>query len=128
METIKGKALLIVDTKFEETEHFPNENELIILTNENDKEDYIENHSHPENLDIRGNEYIEVLSLIGLNNHPKIIRKIIEKKGFDYNEIIEFLKEKRLIIFIGKNWMDNFTEACYKILRRGTDLIGVKEI
>ncbi len=109
---------LVFDTTYNEGKRFQEESEFKIMEEE-DSHTCAENHSNPDALLFLNEKYIDTLELIQLNNHPKGIRKVI---GDQYDEIIKFLKEQRLIIFIGKNWMDNFSEDCYEISRRG-DLI-----
>jgi len=79
-------------------------------------------------IDTKLEECILTLKLIHLKNNIKAIEEVLLKDSVkNFNEILDFLKQNRLIIYIGKNWMDNFSNDWYKLSRKGLNLIGEEE-
>ena len=105
---------LIYDEKFNEEERFSGEAEFLIVENEEDAKIMGDNHTSPEALIYLDEEYIETLELIKYKNYSISMRKVIERKyNISFDEVINFLKDNRLIIYQGRNWMDNFKSDFY---------------
>ena len=116
---------LIYDDKFNEEERFPGETKFLIVENEDDAKIIGDNHSSPETLNYLGEEYIETLELIRCANFSIGIKSFIEKKyKVSFDKIINFLKDHRLIIYQGRNWMANFKSDFYILSFHGLKVIG----
>lgn len=116
---------LIYDEKFNEGERFSGETEFLIVESDEGSRMIADNHSSPESLIYFGEEFVETLELIRYANFSTGMKKVIERKyKVSFDEVIDFLKDHRLILYQGRNWMDNFKSDFYILSMRGLELLA----